>query len=117
MIDFIINFAYSFGGVMGGWLVTHFYYKKNKEEQHEQKIKDKLESLCEEIRYAYRSKGNKRKSKLQDISFISVKIQRKLLGSLVMDLQDILYKNLDSKEQTISEVLQIFKKHYPKYFG
>lgn len=33
-----------------------------------------------------------------------------------MDLQDILYKNLDSKEQTISEVLQIFKKHYPKYF-
>ncbi|MCV3469922.1 hypothetical protein [Campylobacter sp. CNRCH_2015_0814] len=116
MMDFITNLGYSLGGIIGGWLVTHFYHKKNEKEQHEQQIKDKLESLCEEIRYAYKSKGDKRKSKLQDISFISVKIQRKLLGPLVMDLQDILYKNLDSKEQTISEVLQIFKKHYPKYF-
>ncbi|EJV5919783.1 hypothetical protein N7I32_000480 [Campylobacter lari] len=116
MMDFIINFGYSFGGVIGGWLVTRFYHKKTEKKQHEQKIKDKLESLCMEIRYAYKSKGDKRKSKLHDIAIISVKIQRKLLGSLVMDLQDVLYKNLDSKEQTISEVLQIFKKYYPKYF-
>lgn len=101
---------------MGGSLPI-FTTKKAQKENHKQYILAKLEKLTESISYAYKVKTKARKGKLQDISYINIQYQRKLLGQdLVCDLQDILFKNLDSREDTIVAVKQAFQKHFPTYF-
>ena len=116
-MEFIINLGSSLGGVIGWWIVAHFYHKKAQKENHKQYILAKLEKLTESISYAYKVKTKARKGKLQDISYINIQYQRKLLGQdLVCDLQDILFKNLDSREDTIVAVKQAFQKHFPTYF-
>ncbi|MBR2111633.1 MAG: hypothetical protein IJ950_01560 [Helicobacter sp.] len=116
-MDFIINLGSSLGGVIGGWLVTHFYHKKAQKESHKQHILAKLEKLMEAIYYAYKVKAKARKTKLQDISYINIRSQKGLLGQdLVFDLEDILFKNLDSREETIVAVKKAFQKHFPTYF-
>jgi len=74
---------------------------------------EKLESLQKDIMYAYQIKDKKdRKTRLIDISYISIQNQRSILGSSVSDLQDTLYRNHDSKEQTIIEIKNVFSKHF-----
>lgn len=117
-MEFIINFGSSLGGVIGGWVVTHFYYKKAQKDNHKQQILLKLEKLMEAIQYAYQSKSkSKRKDRLIDISYINIQYQKVLLGGgLVCDLQDILFKNLDNKEETVVAIKQAFQKYFPTYF-
>lgn len=118
-MDSFINFAYAFGGVLGGWLITYFYYRKTKKDTHKQIIKDKMEKLLENINFAYKKKNNdKRKESLRDIIYINVRDSRDLLGNqLVMDIEDLLFKNLDNKDEVLVEVKKSFKKHHSKYFA
>lgn len=114
-MDFIINLGPSLGSFICGCLVTHFYHKKAQKESHKQHILAKLEKLMEAICYAYKAEA--RKTKLQDISYMNIQSQKGLLGQdLVLDLQDILFKNLDSREETIVAVKKAFQKHFPTYF-
>lgn len=117
-MDFIVNLGFTLGGVIGGWLITHCYYRRVQKENHKQKIIDKLESLNKDIMFAYKEKNSsKRKDKLQTIAYISIQNQRILFKSAVIsDLQDILFKNLNNEEQTIVEMTQVFKKHFVGYF-
>lgn len=117
-MEFLISLGSSLGGVIGGWLITHCYHKKTQKEQHKQRIIDKLESLQKDIVFAYKTKDKKkRKENLQTILYISVQNQRALLRDSVMELGDILFKNLDNQDQTIVEINQVFRKHFPKYFN
>ena len=112
-----MDFGSAFGGVLGGWLVTHLYHKVTQKDTHKQRIKDKMENIVESIQFAYKSKGEKRKTKLQVITYINIRPRRDLLGSvLVGKLEDILFKNMNNESETIVEVKQAFEKCYPKYF-
>lgn len=114
----VINFASAFGGVLGGWLITHIYHKISQKDAHRQRIKDKMEKLLENIQFAYKSSGDRRKNKLQDIVYINIRDRRDLLGSkLVGEIEDLLFKNSDNKDCVVVEIRQLFKKYYPKYFS
>ncbi|MGX2972294.1 hypothetical protein [Helicobacter sp. 23-1046] len=116
-MDSIINFASAFGGVIGGWLITHIYHKITQQDTRKQRIKDKMEKLLEAIQFAYKSNGITRKNKLQYIVYINIRDRRDLLGSkLVAELEDLLFKNSDDKDSVIVDIRQLFKKYYPKYF-
>ncbi len=116
-MDSVINFASALGGVIGGWLITHIYHNITQQDTHKQRIKDKMEKLLEAIQFAYKSNGMRRKNKLQDIVYINIRDRRDLLGSkLVVELEDLLFKNSDDKDGVIVDIRQLFKKYYPKYF-
>ncbi|RDU61834.1 hypothetical protein [Helicobacter sp. MIT 14-3879] len=117
-VDFTIAFGSSLGGIIGGWFITRYYHKKGQQEYREQKIRDKLESLYKDIDFAYKIQNEKeRKERLQTISFINIQNQRKLLGNSVGDLQDILFRNSDNKEEVMAEITQVFKRYFPGCFN
>lgn len=79
---------------------------------------EKLESLHKDVDFAYKIQSKEeRKSRLINISYTSVQHQGLLLGNSVGDLQDILFKNSDNKEETMVEITQVFKRHFPECFN
>lgn len=116
-MDNFVNFASAFGGVLGGWFITHIYHKITQKDTHKQRVKDKMEKLLEAIHFAYKSSGIRRKNALQDIVYINIRDRRDLLGSnLVIELEDLLFKNSNDKNGVIVDIRRIFKKYYPRYF-
>lgn len=118
-MDWVNIFIGSIIGSIISWLITYYYFKKTQKSTKEQNIKDKLENLSKDIQFAYDKTNNKskRKEKLQNIVYLSIRHQRNLLGNkLIIDLEDILFKNSDNKEQTLVELAQAFRKSFPNFF-
>ncbi|WP_034554959.1 hypothetical protein [Helicobacter mesocricetorum] len=112
-----MNLGSSLGGVIGGWVITSYYYKATKKDYQKQKILEKLESLHKDIDFAYKIQSKEeRKSRLIQISYTSVQYQGLLLGNSVGDLQDILFKNSDNREETMVEITRVFKRYFPECF-
>ncbi|EAK7568907.1 hypothetical protein ACMC96_001783 [Campylobacter coli] len=90
-----------------GFLISYYFYNKSKKKD----ILTELDLLLKDVNLAYKNK-NERKNTLIFIAYC-LKNKTYILGDkLVYELEDVLFKNLENKTQTVVEIKDKFRKYY-----